>query len=72
MELAGAEKPGFVGWMSERKPMVLAAAGGFAAVVVVGIFMLSAHASAQPSQATPPFMPGTGSAPTQMASSGSS
>jgi hypothetical protein len=54
MEFGGRDKAGFAGWFAERKPIILAAVGGFVAAAVVGALFLMTFASGRSAEATPP------------------
>lgn len=68
LEYGGTEKPSALEWINERKAILLAAAGGFAAAAAVGIVVIGITARPEPQvneAMTPP------PAPVQMASRGS-
>jgi hypothetical protein len=71
LELGGPEKPSFMDWLNERKPIIIAAAGGFVAALAIGVLIISAHTAGEPApvnQATNPAVTFQQPAPVQMAS----
>lgn len=66
LELSAPEKPSAMDWLNERKAILFAAAGGFAAAVAVGIILIGMSARPEPqvNEAMTPPPP----APVQMAS----
>jgi hypothetical protein len=48
----GAPSSGLAGWLAERKPIVLAAGGGFLAAVLIGAITLAALSGAQSGEMT--------------------
>jgi hypothetical protein len=61
LELGAPARPAFADWLNERKPIIIAAAGGFVAALAIGVVIISTHASADPAEVNPISSYGSGS-----------